>query len=45
MMVNLSQIWHGWLHDSITVFTQMQDDSNVKATPACLPSKDVFIQI
>ena len=44
-MLNLSQIWPGWLHDSITVFTQMQDDSIVKATPACLPSEDVFIQI
>jgi hypothetical protein len=44
-MLNLSQIWRGWLHDSITVFTQMQDDCIVKATPASLPSEDVFNQI
>jgi hypothetical protein len=44
-MLILSQIWRGWSHDSITVFTQMHDNSNVKATPACLPSEGVFNQI
>ena len=33
-------IWLGWLHDSITIFTQMQNNSNVKATPTRLPSED-----
>jgi len=35
-MVNLSQIWRGWLHDSITVFTQMQGNLCLSAKRRCI---------